>query len=158
MPSHRARALVSSLALAAALSVGCEPTTALHWAGVRSLREVPPAEAFTLAEDGGRLVQRWASDERLPPLPGAQRLRPDDPVPPEWTLGPGWTVVVAGDPSAALRLGARLSREGVPRVAVVAGDPLEIEALGQVTTAAAHPELETSGEVQPDPENRHPTD
>jgi hypothetical protein len=105
------------------LWMGCDGDAVLRRIGFRTIREVPVERAVAWLHAGrALLVQRRDPEEDLPPLESAQPLAPDAPIPESLEAAPGWLLVVASEPDEALRLAARLSRTGIPRVGVVTGD------------------------------------
>jgi hypothetical protein len=114
-------ALVALAVSAAPAAPACGPArlaaAGLAALGQPSLRLVEPAEGARLARADVLLQARGEAEARR--LPGALTVRDGEPLaePPSGRR----FVVVSHEPDLALRLAARLAREGAAEVAVVAG-------------------------------------
>lgn len=110
------------LALAALLLCACPP------AGTPSFQEVSAADGRRLLADPATVLVRlgaaWPSGERREVALVDARA----PLPPEAASG-GPVLVLADDPAEALRLAARLARDGIEDVAVVRGGAAAWDAL-----------------------------
>jgi hypothetical protein len=133
--AHAMLLAAAGFALTAGLGA-CEPGEPLGWLGWRTIREVPAETALAwFAHREAIFVQPDFPGERLAPLPEAELLDPAAPLPEALAAraaAGAWLLVVSPRPDEALRLAARLSREGFPRVAVVRA---EGEALATLRTA-----------------------
>jgi|GEM_PF-5248396 len=87
--------------------------------GRPSLREVDAEDGARLVRDGGLVLEARGATGAAPGFPGALAVREGEDLA-EPPAGRRF-VVVSEDPEQALRLGARLAREGAARVAVVTG-------------------------------------
>lgn len=117
------RSALLALAIGAAPAAqGCDPAraaaAALVAVGRPALRVVDAADGARLAH-AGLLLQARGAPSGARSVPGAQAVREGEPLA-EAPAGRSF-VVVSDEPELALRLGARLAREGAATVAVVAG-------------------------------------